>query len=213
MSGETPQFPPAGPFHEEQVNVVGHRPAQRQPSRVLALPDEALVLRWQRGDLAAASVAIQRYERMVYGSALRVLRDPHRAEDAAQETFLKAHERIGTLREPAALPGWLKRICVRHSIDQLRKNQPASIEDLEVPDHRPGPAAAAETADALERFRAALATLPESLRLVVSLRDVDGLSTAETAEALGITEAAAKMRLSRGRRELRAALSSDAPSS
>lgn len=110
------------------------------------------------------------------------------------------------LREPAALPGWLKRICVRHSIDQLRKVRPASLDDLDLPDHQPGPASIAESADVLERFRTALGRLPESLRLTVSLRDVEGLSTRESAEALGITEAAVKMRLSRGRRELRTIL-------
>jgi len=175
-------------------------------ARVSEQTDQILVMRWQRGDLAAASVAIQRYERLVYGVALRVLRDPHEAEDVAQETFIKAHERIATLREPAALPGWLKQICIRHAIDQIRKRRPASLDDIDVPDQRPGPAAAVEATDALENFRAALNDLPESLRLVVSLRDVEGLSTGQTAQLLAITEAAVKMRLSRGRRELRAML-------
>ena len=186
-------------------NVAGPLSSNRAVA-VRELSDEVLVLRWQRGDLAAASVAIQRYERLVYGAALRVLGNAHLAEDVTQEAFLRAHQAIKSLREPAALPGWLKRISVRQAIDQLRKVRPSSLEDEDPADWRPGPAALAETADTLERFRHALSALPEPLRLAVTLRDVEGFSTSAAAEALGISDAAVKMRLSRGRRELRALL-------
>ena len=171
--------------------------------------DESLVRRWQSGDLSGASVAIQRHERMVFAAALQVLRDPTAAEDAAQETFLRAHERIATLREPAALGGWLRQICVRLCIDQLRRTRPHEL-DESYPDPSPGPLEHAEARDALERFEAALDRLPAGQRVVVLLRDVDGFDTAETAELLGLSDASVKMRLSRARAALRAALGANA---
>ena len=183
--------------------VLEQRSQDEQRPPPGALPDDVLVVRWQRGDLAAASVIIQRYERMVYGAALRVLRDPHQSEDVAQETFLRAHEHIESLRDPAALPGWLKSICVRRAIDLIRGGSPAALEEYDAVESDPGPDEVVQIADALERFRSALLSLPTSLRMAVSLRDVDGLSTREAAVALGISEAAVKMRLSRGRRRLR----------
>ena len=167
-----------------------------------------LVRRWQQGDLSGASVAIQRHERLVYAAALRVLRNPADAEDAAQETFLRAHERIGTLRDGAALPGWLRQICVRLCIDQLRRKRPFDLSesaDLAV-DPRPGAPELAELQDVLERFEAALGALPEGQRVVVVLRDVEGFSAREAAEMLGISSDAVKMRLSRARALLRAAI-------
>ena len=194
MSNEADQTSAA----EAAVRVRGRGARLRDQS------DEALVWLWRRGDLAAASVAIQRYERLVYGSALRVLRDPHRAEDATQDAFLKAHQQIERLREPAALPGWLKRIAISVAIDELRRTRPDDpLDDFDAPDTGLTPAEAAEVTDALERFAAALERLPASLRIVVSLRDVEGLSTSEAAELLGVSEAAVKMRLSRGRRAVR----------
>ena len=79
------------------------QPRRSESSASEVVPDEVLVRRWQRGDLSRTSIAIQRHERVVFGAALRLLRHPADAEDAAQETFLPAQERIGGLREGAAL--------------------------------------------------------------------------------------------------------------
>ena len=187
------------------------QPRLSEPATSEVIPDEVLVRRWQRGDLSGASLAIQRHERVVFGAALRLLRNPADAEDAAQETFLRAHERIGTLREGAALPGWLRQICVRLCIDQLRRKRPFELEvvdDLSA-DPRPGVAEQAELRDVLERFEAALDALPPGQRVVVILRDVEGFDTRETAELLGISGDAAKMRLSRARAVLRRALAEE----
>ena len=67
--------------------------------------DAVLVRRWQRGDLAAASVAIQRHEAMVYAATFRLLRNHALSEDITQDALLRAHERIEQLRQPAAFPG------------------------------------------------------------------------------------------------------------
>ena len=178
------------------------------PVASAAVPDEVLVRRWQKGDLSGASVAIQRHERMVFAAAMRLLRNPADAEDAVQETFLRAHERIGTLRDGAALPGWLRQTCVRLCIDQLRRIRPLDLgeADDDAVDPRPGAPEQAELRDVLERFEAALDTLPRGQRVVVLLRDVEGFDTRETAELLSISTDAVKMRLSRARSALRAAI-------
>lgn len=163
--------------------------------------DAVLVRRWQRGDLAAASVAIQRHEAMVYAATFRLLRNHALSEDVSQDAFLRAHERIADLRQPASFPGWVRRIAVRLATDELRRRPSAELTDDE-PDPSPGPEATFETLDALERFRLQLAALPAAQRAVVVMRDVEGFSIQETAEQLGITPAAVKMRLSRARQSL-----------
>ena len=163
--------------------------------------DAVLVRRWQRGDLAAASVAIQRHEAMIYAATFRLLRNFALSEDITQDAFLRAHERIADLRQPASFPGWVRRIAVRLATDELRKRPSVELTDDE-PDPSPGPEATFETLDALEQFRIQLASLPPAQRAAVVMRDVEGFSIRETAEQLGITEAAVKMRLSRARRAL-----------
>lgn len=165
-------------------------------------PDAALVQRWQRGDLAAASIAIQRHEAMVYAATFRLLRHHALSEDICQEAFLRAHERIGTLREPTAFGGWVRQIAVRLAIDELRRTAPGPLSEEE-PDPLPGPDTLVEDMDTLERFRAQLDALPLAQRAVVVMRDVEGFSIRETAEQLSISEAAVKMRLTRARTNLK----------
>ena len=177
--------------------------AQRE-AEVFVFDDESdavLVRRWQRGDIAAASVAIQRHEAMVYASTFRLLRNHALSEDISQDAFLRAHERINELRQPAAFPAWVRRIAVRLATDELRRGSFVELSDDE-PDPGPGPEATVETLDALERFRLQLDALPPAQRAVVVLRDVEGFSIRETAEQLEISEAAVKMRLSRARASL-----------
>ena len=190
------------------AHSTGDRGGPRPEGEVFVFDDETdavLVQRWQRGDLAAASVAIQRHEAMVYASVFRLVRNHALSEDVCQDAFLRAHQRIDSLRQPAAFSGWVRRIAVRLAIDELRRGTLAELTEEE-PDTHPGPEALLETLDALERFRAQLDTLPPGQRAVVVLRDVEGLSIQETAEQLEITEGAVKMRLTRARAALKRSL-------
>ncbi len=164
--------------------------------------DESLVRRWQRGDLAAASVVIQRYERLVYAAALRIVRDPGLAEDVAQEAFLRAHERIDTLREASRFAPWVRRISVRLAVDTVRREQPEMLSEEE-PDRSSLPEEVVEIRDAVDALVVKLNALPPAQRAAVILRDVEDFSIAEAAEMLAISEAAFKMRLGRGRASLR----------
>lgn len=167
--------------------------------------DAVLAQRWQRGDLAAASIAIQRHEPMVYAAVYRLLQDHALSEDICQDAFLRAHERIGTLRQPGALPGWLRQIAVRLAIDELRR-APEMLLTVDEPDSLPGPDAVVEGLDALQRFRTFVDSLPLGQRSVFVLRDIEGYSIHETAVELDITEAAVKMRLGRARSTLKRCL-------
>ena len=164
-------------------------------------PDAVLVHRWQRGDLAAASIAIQRHESMVYAAVFRLLHNHANTEDISQDAFLLAHQRIGTLQKPDAFKGWLRKIAIRLAIDLLRKGEMVELKG-EVADSFPGPEDTLETLDALQRYRAMLDTLPAAQRAVVVMRDVEGFSIKETAQKLEISEGAVKMRLSRARTAL-----------
>ena len=167
--------------------------------------DAVLAQRWQRGDLAAASVAIQRHEAMVYAAVYRLLQDHALSEDICQDVFLRAHQRIDTLRQPGALPAWLRQIAVRLAIDELRRI-PSTLLSEDEPDNLPGPDVVVEGLDTLQRFRTFVDSLPPAQRTVFVLRDIEGLSIRETAEQLEITEAAVKMRLGRARSTLKRCL-------
>ena len=183
---------------------IVRRNDSRREAEVFVFDDESdavLVQRWQRGDLAAASIAIQRHEAMVYAATFRLLRNHALSEDVCQDAFLRAHLRIKSLRQPAAFRGWLRKIAVRLAIEELRRRPEDELTEFE-PDTRPGPESVVETLDALERFRIQLDALPPTQRSVVVLRDVEGFSIRETAEQLGISEGAVKMRLSRARAAL-----------
>ena len=180
------------------------RSAARRESEVFVFDDESdavLVQRWQRGDLAAASIAIQRHEAMAYAAVFRLLRNHALSEDVCQDAFLRAHLRITSLRQPGAFRGWLRKIAVRLAVEELRRRSEDELTGFE-PDTRPGPESVVETLDALERFRIQLDALPPTQRSVVVLRDVEGFSIRETAEQLDISEGAVKMRLSRARAAL-----------
>jgi RNA polymerase sigma-70 factor (ECF subfamily) len=181
--------------------------------------DERLLLAAQRGDLASFNAVVVRHERAVYNLCLRMLRDVAAAEDAAQETFLKAWTAIGTFKGGLVRP-WLLRIATNRCYDVLRARgrRPADSFDAEpfeseptwtsqTPDEHPEVfAARAELSVHLER---ALARLPDDQRLVVVLSDVQGHAYDEIAEITGIAVGTVKSRLSRARARLREALRED----
>ena len=165
--------------------------------------DQVLVRRWQHGNLAAASIVIQRYERMVYASVLRIVRQPALAEDLAQDAFLRAHERIADLQTASRFAPWVRRISVRLALDALRRDQPEMLSDEE-PDRASLPDEVVQIRDAVDGLLADLNALPPAQRAAVILRDVEDFPIAEAASLLGVSEGAFKMRLSRARASLRA---------
>jgi RNA polymerase sigma-70 factor, ECF subfamily len=186
---------------------------------VPAIPLDAL----RAGDPAALSALFEAYADRVYRLALGVLRDPTAAEDIVQETFLSAITHLDRFEGRSSLGTWLYRVAYNASIDRLRRrtNEPLPPDepeaDPETGEAVPLPRSIVDWATTPERWLSdrevsaeldrAIGGLPESLRVVFLLRDIEGLSTEETAEALGLTPGAAKVRLHRARLALRERLS------
>lgn len=164
---------------------------------------------------------MERHSSTVYNLALRLMKDPHEAEEVLQETFINAFRALPRFEGRSQLGTWLYRIAYNAALMRLRKRR-APVESLDSPvitedgEHMPrqivdwgaGPAESLLNRELHAMLMQALETLPENLRSVFLLRDIEGLSTSETAAALGLTEANTKVRLHRARLALRERLSS-----
>jgi RNA polymerase sigma-70 factor, ECF subfamily len=181
--------------------------------------DRSLVKKAQGGDFAAMESLLVKYERQVFGVARRIVQQHQDAEEVSQQTFLSALEHLGEFREESLFRTWLLRIATNHALALLRKRTVRSESSLDADDSNssyenvPRPeyiAAWRETPETLASQRetrqiidAALATLDEKYRVVFVLRDIEELSTRETADILGISSEAVKVRLVRARLMLR----------
>ncbi len=169
--------------------------------------------RVRRGTLAIGhmdSSVISLFDRFadgIYTLAVRVVRDRHLAEDVVQETFLAILRGRSPYRGDGSLAGWVYRIGYRQAVAALRRRRdlPTEDETLERQADRAvdGSDGAVLQRELAERIDAAISCLSQSLRAAFVLRDVEELSVAETAVALGIGESAVKMRVMRASSELR----------
>jgi len=157
------------------------------------------------GDLAAFETLMRQHERLVLGTALRLLGDLEDAQDASQEVFLKLYRNLGKLERQDNVPGWLYRVTVNVCHDVGRKRP--RIESVEEVETLPAPAAdPRETSGEDERRRAlmlSLRRLSERERAAVVLRDLEGLSTVEVARAMGSSEATVRSQISQARVKMR----------
>ena len=182
--------------------------------------DAELVRRAQGGALDAFETLTNRYEQRVYSLALRMLRHEQDAEDVTQQTFLSALEHLGEFRGEAAFATWLLRIATYAALKIIRKRKGLDVVSLEeateesegydtvphpefIADWKHSPEQLVHKNEIRRLLEAALDQLDEKHRLVFLLRDVEGLSVKETAEALGLSEANIKVRLLRARLRLR----------
>jgi RNA polymerase sigma-70 factor (ECF subfamily) len=170
-----------------------------------------LLRRAKGGDTEAFAGILVQHERMVLMTAMRLLGRLDAAQDAAQEVFLRLHKYLGRFDEVRSLKPWLYRVVVNVCRDAQRRDRRASLslESLQE-DGWLG-----ETADSTDLEAGALRNeerrivgealrrLPEKERAALVLRDVEGLSTREVAEALGSTETTVRSQISRGRLKLK----------
>jgi RNA polymerase sigma-70 factor (ECF subfamily) len=206
----------------EPIDVAADKLAEEPTSGLdaEAQHDERLIRAAQRGDLTSFNALVVRHERTVYNLCLRMLRDVASAEDATQETFLKAWTAIGTFRGGLVRP-WLLRIATNRCYDILRARgrRPADSLDAEPFESEPAwtshsagsehPEVFAARAELSAHLERALAMLPEDQRLVVILSDVHGHPYDEISEITGVAVGTVKSRLSRARSRLRDALRDD----
>ena len=180
--------------------------------------DLPLVTRLQRGDQDAFESLVRTHGGRLLSVARRFLGSNEDAEDAVQETFIKAFKSIHTFEERAQLHTWLHRIVVNTSLMKLRERRrkpQESIDDLlptfvadghQTTESREWSDALVERKETAAIVRQAIARLPEQHRTVLILRDIEERDTAETAAILGTTTTVVKVRLHRARQALRTLL-------
>ena len=166
----------------------------------------------ERADLADYAVLVTHYERRIAAVIARLLDDPRDVEEAVQDTFVQAWRHRADFRSEAAVYTWLYRIATNAALMRLRRRRHTTVSfDIAAAVDPTAFANDALTHHAdrlteIDEVRDALADLPEHYRLVVLLRDVDGLSNSEIALRLGLPITTVKAHLHRGRAALRRAL-------
>jgi RNA polymerase sigma-70 factor (ECF subfamily) len=181
-------------------------------------PERALVLAAQAGDAASFEKLVSMYERKIFRLGMNITGNREDAEDVMQNAFLKAYEHLGNFQGDSRFYTWLVRIAVNEGLMRLRKRRPNQVsldepiegdDDLlprEVEDWGPSPEQRFAQTELHEILDKVIGELPEDFRTVFALRDIEELSTEETAQLLGLSVPAIKSRLLRARLRLRAKL-------
>jgi RNA polymerase sigma-70 factor (ECF subfamily) len=190
----------AAPFDRVGVGLAAQSPSLAEDS------DDYFVLRAVSGDTTAFVTLVERYKRAVYSLAYRLLGNAADAEDAAQETFVRAYTRLNTYQPGSRFGSWLLSITSHWCIDFLRRRRAVSLDQLEVRpvadaigDHPETLALQSERRDEVQRW---LNCLPDPYRSVLVLRYWHELSYSEISETTGLPVSTIRMRLFRARQLL-----------
>ncbi|MEJ2339396.1 MAG: sigma-70 family RNA polymerase sigma factor [Gemmatimonadales bacterium] len=173
------------------------------------IPDEDLLERAREGDQAAFRTLVERYEHVVAATVIGMLGPGAEADDVGQETFISFYTALKKFRGEASLKTYLTRIAINQSLNALKRRkrfrsrhvEGELIETIEL-DAGEGSADRAESREVREVVRSAIDRLAPKQRAVVTLRLIDGYSTRETAEILGVPEGTVLSRLSRALKRL-----------
>lgn len=184
------------------------------------MEDPQLLERAREGDFDAFEELVNITEGKIYNHLLRVVGNPEDAKELLQETYLSAYKNFKSFKGDSAFSTWVYRIATNHALMRLRKKSPETVglDDIPVPTHEElkkrtitdwaiDPKEAILRKETRHMLNVAIQALPPTYRAVVVLRDVNDMSTAETARILDISEGAVKTRLHRARLHLREALS------
>ena len=188
--------------------AAGDPPAQVDPA------EGALIERSRRGDLDAFDRLVAAHQDRVYHAAYRITGNADDAHDAAQETFVKAFRALPRYRHEAAFATWLHRIAVNAALDIVRRRPqvpPVSLEDVVLPASAHNPDREAERREVQQRVHRALQQLSPDHRVIIVLRDLQGMAYEEIAAVLRIPLGTVRSRLSRARDALRRVLHDLAP--
>ena len=199
------------------MNPASENPAQARslPSQVVKEDEPVLVAAAQAGDITAFETLVGRYERKILRLAQNITQNREDAEDVMQEAFLKAYEHLSGFQGNSRFYTWLVRIAVNQALMKLRKRRPNVVsideevntgEDLiprEIEDWGPSPEDRYKQTELSDILSEVIGDLDPSFRIVFQLRDIEELSTEETAETLGLSVPAVKSRLLRARLKLR----------
>lgn len=170
--------------------------------------DRELLIRVQGGDAEAFDALVRRYLPRARLVARRLMQDPDDADDLVQDAFLRALEKISSFDIGRAFEPWFTRLLVNLGLDQRRKQTVRRTErhDPEAFAGGTSPYREVERAELRDSLDQALERLPERQRLIVSLFEIDGLSTEEVASLLKVSQVTVRWHLHQARRTLREAL-------
>lgn len=171
------------------------------------LSDEEVVRRVVDGETALFEILMRRYNQRVYRVVRAIVRNDDEAEDVMQQAYVNAYEHLRQFAGDAKFSTWLTRIAINEALARVRKrgfrvvDDESEIMDIESTD--PDPEQLAAAAELRTLVEAEIASLPDSYRTVLMLREIEGLSTTETAQCLDVKEDVVKTRLHRARTVLR----------
>ena len=183
------------------------------PAAPTTLSDEEVVERVLAGDASLFEILMRRYNQRLFRVARGILADDAEAEDVMQEAYVRAFRELATFRGEARFSTWLTRIACHEALARARKRQRlvriggigegGGGEPPEPPSETAGPERDMENRELKAVLQDAVEVLPDPLRTVFCLREVEGLSTEQTADALGLSGENVRVRLHRAKRSLR----------
>jgi RNA polymerase sigma-70 factor (ECF subfamily) len=173
-----------------------------------ALTDDEIVVRVIAGDTALFELILRRYNQRIYRSVRGIVREEADVEDVMQQAYVNAFTNLRQFAGRASFSTWLTRIAINEALARIRPRglriAEADEETMDqYEDQTPNPEQRAVTSQLSRTVEDEIARLPEMYRSVLMLREIEGLSTAETAEALDLPEDVIKTRLHRARTTLR----------
>jgi RNA polymerase sigma-70 factor (ECF subfamily) len=173
--------------------------------------DQETVNRVLAGDVQEFELLMRRYNQRLYRAARAILTNDADAEDAVQQAYVNAYRQLHQFEGRAQFSTWLTRILVYEALSKRRQRRARAIEPLETCHHdvvskQPDPERRTYVTELGVLLQSAVETLPDSYRSVFVLREIDGLTTTETAQRLALTEGATKARLHRAKNLLRSCL-------
>ena len=190
-----------------------------QKSVYYEMPEAELVAKCQLGERQALEVLVKRYQKIVFSMLYQLAPDWNDIADLAQEVFIRVYRHIGSLRNPKTFRAWLNQITINLFYDELRK-RPRKVSTIsldkgsddedeqtkEFPDLSQGPDELILNQELAGFIRRAMEELPEQFRVVIVLRELQGLSYEEIAESLGCELGTVKSRIARARARLQVML-------
>jgi len=173
------------------------------------MTDAEIVERVRAGETALFEILMRRHNQRIYRVARAVIKDEADTEDVMQQAYINAFTHLSQFQDRSQFSTWLTRITVHEALARRRKRKPEEtpedvMETLTSP--QPDPERQAYAAELRRVLEAAVDSLPETYRLVFMLRDIEGLSTSETAAGLELGDEAVKTRLHRARAMVRSAI-------
>ncbi len=180
-------------------------------SDVFALPESVLVARIIAGEKHLFEVFMKKFNTRLYRISMSIIHDGDEAEDIMQTAYIKAYENLDRFEGRSNFLTWLTRITINEGLMRLKKrkkNTTINTEALELPADEAHPMGSMINEELKEILEKAIARLPSKYRMVFMMREIEGMSTAETTECLTLSEANVKVRLNRAKEMLRESLSS-----